>query len=388
MQPPGFFKFVLHSILMKRLTFFSLLIFFSCSKEESINSPIEVPNENTFQFELDLSSEFPVAHDVGLNYFNDITVGVISNSSDAIKIITAANTSSYVLSGTSLSNINQATKVAAPQDNTFYSDYVGLGQLIKDSNNTIYSVFHSEQHDGSVLPGNIPGFYASVGLGISYDNGETFQLNSEPLIQNTFDINYDNGFGDGGLGEPSITFSKDRSEVFVYYVDHNRSGRGVNICMVKFLVDQNGAPDFSTCYYLNENKQFTSDVIRSKEVVAGIGYADAIFPHVSYNSFIDKYVMVYSLNHYGEFHNGSASPSQSGIYYRESIDGINWTDQPIKLITDWSIPYSFDNHSFAWHPNLIYSNDSQSEGYLVYSKASTLKQGHKMWAMNFKYSQN
>ena len=132
---------------MKRLTFFSLLIFFSCSKEESINSPIEVPNENTFQFDLDLSSEFPVAHDVGLNYFNDITVGVISNSSDAIKIITAANTSSYVLSGTSLSNINQATKVAAPQDNTFYSDYVGLGQLIKDSNNTIYSVFHSEQHD-------------------------------------------------------------------------------------------------------------------------------------------------------------------------------------------------------------------------------------------------
>ena len=96
MQPPGFFKFVLHSILMKRLTFFSLLIFFSCSKEESINSPIEVPNENTFQFELDLSSEFPVAHDVGLNYFNDITVGVISNSADAIKIITAANTSSYV----------------------------------------------------------------------------------------------------------------------------------------------------------------------------------------------------------------------------------------------------------------------------------------------------
>ena len=373
---------------MKQLTLFSLLIFFSCSKEESIISPIEVPNGNTFQFELDLSSEFPVAHDVGLNYFNDITVGVISNSSNAIKIITAANTSSYVLSGTSLSNINQSTKVAAPRDNTFYSDYVGLGQLIKDSNNTTYSVFHSEQHDGSVLPGNIPGFYASVGLGISYDNGETFQLNSEPLIQNTFDINYDNGFGDGGLGEPSITFSKDRSEVFVYYVDHNRSGRGVNICMVKFLVDQNGTPDFSTCFYLNENKQFTSDVIRSKEVVAGIGYADAIFPHVSYNSFIDKYVMVYSLNHYGEFHNGSASPSQSGIYYRESIDGINWTEQPIKLITDWSIPFSFDNHSFAWHPNLIYSNDSQSEGYLVYSKASTLQQGHKMWAMNFKFSEN
>ena len=373
---------------MNRLTLILVLILFSCSKEESEFLPTEIPSEKTFQFDLDSSSEFPVAHDVGLNYFNDITVGVISNSSNNIKIITAAGTRSYVFTGTSLSNINQVTEVASPQENTFYSNYVGLGQLIKDSNNTIYSVFHSEQHDGSILPGNIPGFYASVGLGISYDNGETFQLNSEPLIQNTFDINYDNGFGDGGLGEPSVTFSKDRSEVFVYYVDHNRSGRGVNICMVKFIVDESGIPDFSTCYYLNENNQFSSNVIRSKEVVAGIGYADAIFPHVSYNSFIDKYVMVYSLNHYGEFNNGSISPSESGIYYRESIDGINWDEQPIKLITDWSIPYSFDNHSFAWHPNLIYSNDSQSEGYLVYSKASTLEQGHKMWAMKFKYSQN
>lgn len=388
MQLPIFFYICLYTLLMNRLALILVLILFSCSKEESEVLPTEIPSEKTFQFDLDSSSEFPVAHDVGLNYFNDITVGVISNSSNNLKIITAAGTRSYVFTGTSLSNINQVTEVASPQENTFYSNYVGLGQLIKDSNNTIYSVFHSEQHDGSILPGNIPGFYASVGLGISYDNGETFQLNSEPLIQNTFDINYDNGFGDGGLGEPSVTFSKDRSEVFVYYVDHNRSGRGVNICMVKFIVDESGIPDFSTCYYLNENNQFSSNVIRSKEVVAGIGYADAIFPHVTYNSFIDKYVMVYSLNHYGEFHNGSILPSESGIYYRESIDGINWDEQPIKLITDWSIPYSFDNHSFAWHPNLIYSNDSQSEGYLVYSKASTLEQGHKMWAMKFKYSQN
>ena len=80
MQPPRFFKFVLNTILMNRLTLFSLLIFFSCSKEESNVLQIEFPNENTFQFELDSSYEFPVAHDVGLNYFNDITVGVISTA--------------------------------------------------------------------------------------------------------------------------------------------------------------------------------------------------------------------------------------------------------------------------------------------------------------------
>ena len=66
------------------------MILFSCSKEESEVLPTEIPSEKTFQFDLDSSSEFPVAHDVGLNYFNDITVGVISNSSNNLKIITAA----------------------------------------------------------------------------------------------------------------------------------------------------------------------------------------------------------------------------------------------------------------------------------------------------------
>ena len=157
--------------------------------------------------------------------------------------------------------------------------------------------------------------------------------------------------------------------------------------MAKFDVFAGGAPDFSDCYYLNDNNEFTNSTIRSKEVVAGTGYADAIFPHVSYNSFIEKYIMVYSLNHYGEFHNGSSTPSASGIYYRLSDDGISWTSSPVKLITDWSIPYSYDEHSFVWHPNIIYSNDEQSEGYLLYSKATTLQEGHKMWAMDFTFTE-
>ena len=230
------------------------LIILSCENDSELVPDVsEPPNENRYLFDLETSTEFPIGHNLGLNYFNDITVGVISNSTSEIKLITAANTNSYIFSGTSLSNITEVTQVASPEPDTFYSNYIGLGQLIKDPNGLIYSVFHSEQHDGTILPGNIPGFYASVGLGISADNGMSFELNSEPLIQNIYDFNYDNGYADGGIGEPSITYSKDKTEVYVYYVDHNRSGRGVNICMVKFKVNQNGIPDFSTCYYLNDN---------------------------------------------------------------------------------------------------------------------------------------
>ena len=385
----GFNNF-LSNLIKKSALFFFITMILACSKNDdsALFDSSNSNNENPFSFNLDLNSEFPIGHNLGLNYFNDITVGVISNNSNEIKLLTAVQTSSFVFSGTSISNITNATQVATPKANTFYSNYIGLGQLIKDSNGVIYSVFHAEVYNGKISSANIPGFNASVGLGISYDNGDSFQINSEPIIQNIYDLDYDNGFDDGGLGEPSITFTKDRKEVYVYYVDHNRSGRGVNISMVKFKVNEDGTPDFSTCYYLNDNKQFTTSVIRSKEVVAELGNVDSIFPHVSYNSFIDKYVMVYSRNNYDEYINGLQSPLTSGIYYRESQDGISWTESPKKLITDWSVPFSFDRHSFTWHPTIIYNNDSQDSGFLIFSKADSVRDGHKMWAMRFSYSEN
>ena len=354
----------------------------STSVNQTITIYVENPNA-VYTLELDFSDEFPVGHNLGLNYYNDITVGVLDYSENNVRLLTASGTSSYVLEGTSLDNLSSFTQVATPTEDTYYSDYVGLGQLIKDDNGTIYSVVHSEEHDGTQCPGNVPGFYASVGLATSYDNGQSFQLSNSVLLENTFDINYDNGQCDGGLGEPSITFSKDSTEVFVYYVDHNRDGRGVNICMSKFNTNSDHTPDFDNPYYLGTDNNFTSEVVRSKEVVVGMGNSDAIFPQVTYNSYSDSYIMVYSENNFGEFSNGATSPTMSGIYYKQSNDGINWDSPATQLIADWSIPWSFDNHSFSWHPNLIYNNEEQTEGYLIYSKANSLQDGHKMWAVKF-----
>lgn len=370
--------------------FFILLLlnvlFINCNEDETIVPEELIPEApKIYSLEFDLSDEYPIGHNLGLNFFNDITVGVISYSTDEVQLITAANTSSYILSGNSISDLTEISQVATPEPNTFYKNYIGLGQLIRDPQGIMYSVFHAEEHDGSILPGNIPGFHASIGLGISYDDGATFELNDEPIIQNIYDINYDNGAGDSGLGEPSITYSKDSTEVYVYYVDHNRTGRGVNICMAKFNVLSDGSPDFSTCYFLDNNNEFTPLTIRSKEVVSGIGFSDAIFPQVTYNAFIKKYIMVYSLNHYGEFNNGNTTPIESGIYYKISEDGISWINPPVKIVTGWSIPFSFDNHSYMWHPNLVYSEQDQSKGHLVYSKAANLQEGHKMWAIDFQF---
>ena len=110
--------------------------------------------------------------------------------------------------------------------------------------------------------------------------------------------------------------------------------------------------------------------------------------YVITNLVIDKYIMVYSLNHYGEFTSGVDTPVESGIYYRLSDDGLSWSEPAKKILTGWSIPFSYDSHSYLWHPNLIYSQQDQSKGHLVYSKAANLQEGHKMWAIEFQFIEN
>ena len=201
----------------------------------------------------------------------------------------------------------------------------------------------------------------------------------------------DNGFADGGYAGPSMLFSKDSTELYVYYVDHNRDDRGVNICMGKFdIID--GEPQFDKFYFLDEQNNFTSSIIKVKEVVSGdYGSSDAIFPHVTYNKSLDLYIMVLNLN---AFSNNGCNVNDSGIYITYSKDGINWVDpfdvnvisyigSPKKLISECSIPFS-ENSSFAWHPSLIYTNEEQTEGYLLYSYGESLSYpGHQLYGIMF-----
>ena len=53
---------------------------------------------------LNTDSNFPVGHNLGLNYYNDITVGVINNEPENYQLIFATEFSSYILQGNSLIN--------------------------------------------------------------------------------------------------------------------------------------------------------------------------------------------------------------------------------------------------------------------------------------------
>jgi hypothetical protein len=360
----------------------------ACTMNEK-ESPTPPPSTNQ-SFKLTSDFEFQVGERLGLNYYNDITVGVLNFSPTNVKLITAAGNETILLEGTDLKNITSYTSVLKPSivSNNTNKDaidynYIGVGQVIQAKDKKIYGLYHGEWHDGSILPGNVAGFYASIGLAVSTNGGISFSKSSTEVIPNLYDKNFNNGAGDGGYGEPSMLFNADSSAVYAYFVDHNRAGKGVNICMAKFLVDSNGTPDFNTCYFLDESNNFTKNVIRPKQLVAGTqGNADAIFPQVTYNKTLKKYLMVYNLNAYQEYSAGQAS--QSGIYLRTSNDGITWSTAPQQLTTNFSIPFSVTS-SFSWHPTLFYSKADQSEGYLLYSKSSRgiAQESHKMYAKKF-----
>jgi hypothetical protein len=359
----------------------------ACSVEEPPTPPTPPAN---FTFKLTGDPEFQVGENLGLNYYNDITVGVLNYSPDNIKLITASGNETIVMEGKELKNMTSYSSLLKPSivsdhanKNAIDYNYIGLGQVIQAKDKKIYGLYHGEWHDGTILPGNVPGFYASIGLSVSSDGGLSFSKSAKEVIPNLYDKNFNNGFADGGYGEPSMTFNADSTAVYAYFVDHNRSGKGVNICMAKFTVSPNGTPDFSTCYFLDETNKFTSNVIRPKQIVFGAGgIADAIFPQVTYNKKLKKYLMVYNLNAFQEFSSGQ--PTQSGIYLRTSLDGINWSEEPQKLISNFAIPFSTTS-SFAWHPTLIYSKADQSEGYLLYSKSTKgiAQESHKMVAKKF-----
>jgi hypothetical protein len=258
--------------MLKLILKYSLLsiLLSSCSNDE------EKGNSGQTNYELNLTAEpeFRIGENLNLNYFNDITVGVLNLSPTNIKLVTSANTQTVILEGQNIQNINSYSILLNPSIvdnpsniNAIDYNYIGLGQVIKAKNNKIYGLYHGEWHDGTLLQANIPGFFGAIGLCESSDGGVTFTKSSEPVIPNLYDKNFDNGASDGGYGEPSLTFNADSTAVYAYFVDHNRAGRGVNICMAKFKVLSNGQPDFGTCYLLTTNNFFTTNVVRPKQII-------------------------------------------------------------------------------------------------------------------------
>ena len=298
---------------------------------------------------------------LGLRYFPDGRLAVVRTKPDC-RVILSAGVSSFLLEGPALGQFTKATKILDKgQPGEFDNGYAGINAAVQAKKGELLAFYHAEDQEGMKTVGNgIPGFYCSVALAVSVDDGTTFAKRGRILTSQA--PKDSNGRGDQGVGEPCV-FAEPKGEfLYAYYTSHERvDGRGVQICMARCPTADALQPGAWIKYYANG---FTEPGLGGKDtpvVTSGQPGADALFPHVIFVPALRQFVMTFCLNVWRE----GGKPEQSGCYVAYSGDGIHWPRERMQQI--WKVPVIAANgREVAWHPTFILDGEGAARGWLYY----------------------
>jgi hypothetical protein len=258
----------------------------------------------------------------GLKYFPDGCLAFVRFSPD-YRILVAAGVSSWLLQGPGMKSLVSRGKVLEPgKPGSFDNGYAGIGGIARDpATGKVLAFYHAEdQEEMPRLPSGIPGFYCSVGLAVSENDGATFRKLG-PVIRGSLPKD-SQGRGDQGCGEAGVVADKEGRYLLAYYSDHSRvDGSGVQICLARCPIE---------------------DALRT-----------------------DRWRKYYR-GAFDEPGLGGKKPSRSGVYAAYSRDGIHWST-PTQLISIRSI--AAIGEEVGWHPTLLVSTleGDCAKGWLFYS---------------------
>ena len=311
---------------------------------------------------------------LGLRYFPDLAVSFLQDGPPT-RLLVVAGVSTRLLEGPDLHSLRVIGDALRPgPPGSFDNGYAGIGGVVRDAESgSLWALYHAEDQEGmSPIPGGIPGFYASIGLAVSREDGKSF-VKSAPVITSAKPKD-PKGHPDQGCGEPSVVIDRDGQYLLAYYVEHSRSdGRGVQICLARSRLAGREQPGTWRKYH---EGRFESPGLGGPDtpvVSARAQGADAIFPHVCYVAGLGRYFMVYNINAYRELA-GTAPPEKSGLYIATSADGIRWS-QPTRLLAIVSVPVI--DREVGFHPTLVVTRagEDSAEGWLYY--AYSARWGHE-----------
>lgn len=324
--------------------------------------------------QLHLGAEETLLRDgaVGLHYMPDIGVGVVDNEPGKLRLVFAAGAESYLVEGTDFKHLTSAQLVLKPDPaSDFDNGDTGISQVIR-AGGRLFAVYHAE--DQRDIPSDfvrgVPGFYASVGLVESEDNGKTWVRRGQ-IIKGAKPKEW-KAFTDPppghivrGAGLPGAVISQDGRYAFLYYTDLSiQDNRGIQICMARADVTEGAPlPGRWKKFYKDE---FSEPGVSGNETpvlsVLAMDEAAAMYPHVTWSEHLKKYVMVFNVNAWKEPTQGKP-PKLSGIYWAMSDDAIKWS-AITKLVTDYSYPRY--GKSVSCEPTVIFDDREGKTGWLVY----------------------
>jgi hypothetical protein len=297
---------------------------------------------------------------LGLRYFPDGGLAVVKMAPDC-RVIVAGGVSSFLLEGPSMGNFTKATKVLDKgRPGEFDNGYAGINAIAKARTGELLAFYHAEDQEQMKTIGNgIPGFYCSVALAVSHDDGKTFEKRG-PVLAGQLPKD-PKGHVDQGVGEPWVITEPKGEYLFAYYTSHERAeGRNVVICMARCATTDALRPDAWEKFY---GGGFTEPGLggRDTPVVMSQPQADALFPQVVYAPALRQFVMTFCVNAWRE-----TGPAQrSGFYVAFSDDGIHWPQSRVQQV--WKVPVIAQaGCEVAWHPTFIPEDSSGTHGWLYY----------------------
>jgi len=346
--------------------FLSLLVHGCSGGHQDVVPPQPLPNKT-----VTLGPQQTLLPDgsFGLEAFPDEAVAVIQRV-PTWKMLVASGISTYLLEGTSLLNITSARLVLWPGDpGSFDNGYAGSAGAYLHTGGKLYMIYHGEDQEGMPpLAGGtgIPGFYASVGLAVSSDNGDTWEKLGPVITSNKpKEWTYYEGQDSRGAGVPSLVKEKTGRYLYLYYTEFSRvGGRGVQVCLARCDIQQNApTPGTWKKYYAGD---FGEPGIAGLDTVVmsalDMNQGEAMMAHVVYSNLLQKYVMVFNIDCWRELSN-NGTPQTTGMYISYSTDGIVWS-KPEALFIDYCIAQM--GKSLSWEPTIIWDDDTDQTGWLVY----------------------
>jgi hypothetical protein len=215
--------------------------------------------------------------------------------------------------------------------------FIGIYKL---SDGRLAGFFHAESH----WTGDITA-YKSIGVSYSSDNGRTWTSGSKIL---NVDYLKPTTPSWSGLGDGCVVYNDERKQYICYYCTFvNDESPNSKICMAASS-DPTGASgtwkkwdgmDFTVEGYNN-----TTGIGGISTAIKGLQHNYGANPSVMWNSFLQKWVMVYH------------GWDPKVIYMSSSNNGLDW-ENPITITNI--------NEETAWYPNLIGDNGDTIGGQTV-----------------------
>lgn len=269
----------------------------------------------------------------------------------------------YLFSTPDFLSLGTPTQVFLPAGagtTAFDADYAGPGSVFPASNGSdLLMIYHGENHlySGVDYPGTP--FYAGIGLARSTDGGLTWQHQGEIISGHDPQQPTQEPTGAGALTPTAIVAN---GYIYVIFRELDQQSNVSGYAIARSLVGSDGAPGSWQKYYQGSFSMpglggaFTALNLVLDPSVPG----DQRQPNVSFNRFLNKYVM--------------AIVGNGGIYILTSPDLLNWSTGQLVLpapVPDSTISTSAGPHN--WYPTLISPSESSDQstaqtGYLYYAK--------------------